>query len=431
MHTRSPNRPADAQLSLNTNYRKTILSNGIRLVTEEIPYVRSVSVGVWVNAGSRDEHSSNNGISHFLEHMVFKGTKRYSAQQIARSLEKVGGYLNAFTTKEQTCFYARVLDAHLTEAVDVISDLVQYPVFRSKDVEKEKLVVLEEMKNIEDDPDDLIHDYVDQAVYADHPLGFPIIGTAENVRAFSGKLAEEYLHAHYISGQIVVAAAGNVKHERLAELVEKLFGTQRRSSHRPRRVSGPRKARAIQRVYEKPINQAHICLGTLGYSVKDSSRYPLLVLNTLLGEGMSSRLFQNIREKYGFAYNVYSFANLMSDTGNFGAYIATDKNKVDESIALIHREFEKVASKPVSSAELKRAKAQLKGSMMLSLESMSNRMMRLGSGEIFFGEHIPLDEILRKIESIAAEDVVQVAKDLLPTENFSTIVITPSSRAAA
>lgn len=420
-----------ARLTPENTYRKTVLPNGIRIVSEEIPHVRSVSCGVWIDVGSRDENEMNNGVTHFLEHMVFKGTRRYSARQIARSLESVGGYLNAFTTKEHTCFYARILDSDLRKAIDVISDLVQHPEFDKQEIEKEKLVILEELKNIEDDPDDLIHDYLDLKVYRDHPLGYPIIGKAENIRKFSRHQLVEYTGAHYVPSRMVVSAAGNLQHEKLVALVAEYFAAGGRPARRFSRTKGPQHPRSTTQVVEKSISQAHVCLGTLGYSVKSRQRYPLLVLNTLLGEGMSSRLFQNIRERYGFAYTIYSFANLFSDTGNFGVYIGTDTTHIDHSIELIHRELGKLRRNPVSAAELRRTKAQLKGVMMLGLESMSNRMMRLGSGEIYFGTYLSLDEVLNRVERVTAEDVHAIAHRLLRPENFSTVIFKPGDAGSA
>jgi predicted Zn-dependent peptidase len=413
---------------LNQSYQKTVLPNGIRVVTEEIPYVRSISVGVWINVGSRDEDENTNGISHFLEHMVFKGTKNYGMQRIASSLESVGGYLNAFTTKEHTCFYARILDEHLLNAMDVLSDLVQYPLFNKRELEKEKTVVLEEIKNIEDDPDDLIHDYFDKSLYQKHPLSFPIIGTEKNVSSFTKEDLEKYFSSHYVPSRIVVAAAGNLKHEALVKLVEKYFkGKTKIKGERPAR-SSPRVPHSSTKTFDKPITQAHICVGTLGYGVKNKQRYPLLILNTVLGEGMSSRLFQNIREKYGFAYSVYSFANLMSDTGNFGVYLGTDKNHIDHSVGLICKELAKLAKNPVSTVEFKRARAQVKGSMMLGLENTSSRMMRLGTGELFYGSFTPIDEILRKLNEVSIEEIHSVAKQLLKEERYSTVIFKPAEK---
>ena len=406
-------------------YRKTVLPNGLRIVTEEIPYVRSVSVGTWINVGSRDESERMNGVSHFVEHMVFKGTKHYRVHQIAQSLESVGGYLNAFTTKENTCYYARILDAHLPKAIDVLSDLVQYPLFEAKEMEREKQVVIEEIKNIEDNPEDLIHDYFDKSLFHKHPLANPVTGSAENITNFSVADLANHRARYYVPGEMVLAAAGNLKHEAVVELVERYFKLRKNGGERPRRGRMLGARRAEQKILERPITQAHICLGTIGFGVKHHLRYPLFVMNTLLGEGMSSRLFQNIREKFGFAYTVYSFISFLSDTGNFGIYIGTDGSKIDRSIGLIHKELEKLRSKPVGRAELNRTKEQLKGTMMLGLESTSSRMMRLGSAELYFGEHIPLDEILRRIESVSSEDIIEVANHLLKEERFSTVIFKP------
>lgn len=429
-----------AKETLLANYKKTILPGGIRIVTEEISHVRSVAFGVWLNVGSRDETPANNGLSHFVEHMVFKGTKRYRASQIAQSLESVGGFLNAFTSKEHTCFYARVLDQHLERAIDVLSDLVQYPLFDSKELEKEKQVVLDELRNIEDDPDELIHDYFDRLIFGDHPLGYPVIGRPDTIPKFGRKKLFEHLHRHYRSNTMVVAAAGNIHHDALVDLVKSYFSSHSNSN---RRNGSPNPAksgwRGTQRVkpsfklyeakrveYDKPISQAHVCMGTVGISVKSRHRYPLLVLNTLLGEGMSSRLFQNIRERYGFAYSVYSFANMISDSGTFGVYIGTDSKNIQNSIELIYKELGKLKSNSVSKAEIQRTKEQLKGSMMLSLESMSGRMMRLGSGELVFGDYIPIDSILHNIEEVTLDGVREVANKLFDESKFSTIIFNPA-----
>ena len=430
MHRISPPFVPAQSFSLQSHYRKTKLPNGIRIVTEEIAHVRSISIGVWIDVGSRDENERSNGISHFLEHMVFKGTKHYGMRQIAWSLESVGGYLNAFTTKEHTCFYARLLDEHLRKAVHVLSDLVQHPAFNKIEMEKEKQVVLEELRNLEDDPDDLIHEYFDQSVYHKHPLGYSVIGKAENIQSFTREDLLDYVHYHYVPNKMVIAAAGNLKHDHLVELIQRCFRSNGDRRARAKRTRGPKRPSSKVQVFEKPITQAHICLGTIAFSVKSRQRYPLLVLNTLLGEGMSSRLFQNIRERYGFAYSVYSFANLMSDTGNFGVYIGTEKSKIDRSIQLIQNELEKLKFKPVSNAELKRTKAQLKGTMMLSLESMSSRMMRLGSGEMYYGEYFELDEILRKIDAVGTDDIYETAKKLFRFDHFSTVIIKPAKQKA-
>lgn len=415
-----------ARKAPSATYRKTF-SNGIRIVSEEIPHVKSVTIGVWIDTGSRNESDATNGISHFLEHMVFKGTKHRSTQAIARSLESVGGYMNAFTSKEHTCFYARVLDAHVEKAVDVLSDLLQYPTFPEKEIEKEKQVVLEEIKNIEDDPDDLIHDVFEEKIYAPSPLKYPVIGKAENVSSFTRDDLFRYVKTYYTNDRIVIAAAGNISHNKLVDLIEKYFTLHRSTNSAPQRVNGALHRRANGTTIEipKPIQQAHVCSGTVAFSVHSKHRYPSLVLNTLLGDGMSSRLFQNIREKYGYAYSVYSFLNLLNDTGSFGVYVGTDKKHVTRCLDLVNGEFSKLKQKPVSATELKRTKEQLKGSMLLGLESTSNRMMRLGSSELYFGEFTTLDEIARHIDAVTVEEVSDVAELLFREKQFSTIIFSP------
>lgn len=408
-------------------YNKTILSNGIRVVSETIPYVRSVSVGIWANVGSRDETGPENGLSHFLEHMVFKGTKERNVRDIAQSLESLGGYLNAFTTKEQTCFYARVLDEHIGQAVDVLSDLVQHATFKHEELEKEKLVVIEELKNAEDDPEDIIHDYFEKALFPTHPLGFPIIGTEANLRSFSRQDLQLHVSEHYASTNMVVAAAGNIDHARLVRLAERYLRKVSGKEKPPFRTQAPTKTvKATTQEYTRHIQQSHICIGTVGYSIRHRDRYPMMVMNVLLGEGMSSRLYQTIREKYGLAYSVYSFVNLLSDTGSFGAYIGTDRNNIANATDLMHSEFEKLRRKPVPRTELDRTKSQIKGTMMLGLENMSGRMMRLGSSELHFHSFTSLDTILKKVDAVTPESIHRVANDLLRGDRLSMIVIRPS-----
>jgi predicted Zn-dependent peptidase len=410
-------------------YRKTTLPNGIRVVSETIPHVRSVSIGVWIHVGSRDERASTNGISHFIEHMVFKGTERRSVREIAQSIESVGGYLNAFTGKEHTCYYARVLDEHAPLALDVIADMVLHPLFPEKELEKERGVIIEELKNAEDDPEDIIHDYFDKAIFGSHPLGFPVIGNEPNLRRFTRNDLLTYFRKHYVAHNIVVAAAGNLQHEYLVDLVEREFEkAPRRAQTNGSERRKPTKLGSGRFEHPKPIQQAHVCLGTSTFGVRDQRRYTLMTLNTLLGEGMSSRLYQNIREKYGFAYSVYSYVNLLSDMGAFAAYIGTDQSHVERSIELIVKELEKLKTKPVGQSELERTKAQLKGSMMLSLESMPSRMMRLGSSELYFGELMSLDSIVKEIDAVTSEQIYRLANDLFNLDDFCTVIIHPTGK---
>lgn len=436
MHRRrkNPSSPSSQQVGTSsalqadqTLYSKTTLENGMRIVTERIPYVRSVSIGVWANVGSRDEGPSENGISHFLEHMVFKGTKNRSVREIARSLESVGGYLNAFTTKEQTCFYARTLDNHVPRALDVLSDLVQNATFDATELEKEKLVVIEELKNAEDDPEDIIHDYFEKALFPHHSLGFPIIGTEANVRNFDRSDLRAHSTRFYGPGNLVIAAAGNIDHDALVEMVRRSFTLHPNGRDTRKRIPGPTRTPQPKHTdHLRPINQAHVCLGTVAYGIRHKDRYPLLVLNAILGEGMSSRLYQTIRERYGIAYSVYSFVNMLSDCGVFGAYVGADRRNIDSAIELIHKELAKLRTKPVSRAELDRTKSQIKGMTMLGLENMSGRMMRLGSGELYFESYTSLDTVLKKVDAVTPEAIMRVADDLFDEKLFSTVVIRPS-----
>ena len=404
--------------------RKTTLSNGVRVVSESIPSVRSVSVGIWVHTGSRDEAPPESGISHFIEHMVFKGTTRRRMHQIARSMESVGGYLNAFTGKEYTCYYARALDEHLARAVDTVCDLVLDPVIPEKEVEKEKDVVIEEMKMYEDNPEDLIFDRFESALYGDHAMGRPVIGLPETVTSFSRPQLLDFLDTQYTPDRMVLAVAGNVDHERLVRLAEKAFArsTRRPAPRRRMPVNGYAPRHLVE---DRPTQQAHIVVGARAYDVHHPRRVALSVLNTILGGGMSSRLNQNIREKYGYCYNIYSFLNLHSDTGDFGVYMGTDPAKVERAKKLIFRELDRLTQKPVSRRMLSRAISQVKGSIMLGLESMGSRMMRLGRQELHFGRFFTLDEILGQVEAVTPEEVLEVARELFVPERFSSVVLMP------
>lgn len=407
-------------------YRKTMLPNGVRVVTEKIPSVRSISVGVWVDTGSRDERSSEGGISHFIEHMVFKGTARRRMHHIAQRLESVGGYLNAFTAKEYTCYFARALDEHLERAIDTVLDLVLEPDFPVKELEKEKDVVLEEMKMYDDTPEDLVFIRFEDQVFRGHPLARPIIGTPSSVMGLSRQHLVDYLDRQYTPDRIVVAIAGNVDHDAAVRYAERVLQRSSRVS-RPRERTPVVAYRPDEHIEQRPIQQAHLVLGTRGYSAVDERRTALSILNTILGGGMSSRLNQNIREKYGFCYSIYSFANMHSDTGDFGIYMGTDASRIARSKKLIFRELEKLADKPVSRRALNQAKNQVKGSMMLGLENMSNRMMRMGQHELYFNRYFTLDEMIRQLEAVTEEDLQRLSRELFDPDQFSTVVLEPAA----
>ncbi len=404
--------------------KKSVLGNGLRIITEEINTISSVSLGIWINAGSRDETVATNGIAHFLEHAVFKGTKKRSGKEIAYALESVGGYINAFTGKEHTCYYAKILSEHVEKAFDVLSDLVLYPKFPRQEIEKERQVILEEIHDVEDTPDDIIFDYFERNLYPSHPLGFPVIGSPRNVRGFSRNDLVHFVDSYYHPENIVVAAAGNISHERVEELVYKKFGRLSR-----RKIKNRRLARGIDRqtqkrlVIQKQVSQSHLCLGTIVPGIHGKDRYPLVLLNTMLGEGMSSRLYQNIRERRGIAYSVYSFLNLFSDSGAFGVYLGTDKKNLDRALDAAQLEIQKMVEKPVRASELQRAKNQIKGNMILGLESMSNRMMRLGTSELYYNNVPSLSAVIKEMDQVSPAHVYECAKKRLRNYSFSAVVI--------
>lgn len=408
------------------SFQKTVLPNGVRVISEHIPSVRSVSVGAWISAGSRDETEAESGMCHFIEHMVFKGTQKRRMHHIAQRMENVGGYLNAFTSKEYTCFYARCLDEHLPRALDTVIDLVHTPTFPEKEIEKEKDVVVEEMKMYEDTPDDRVFDHLDLSLYSDNPLGRPIIGTEQSVRAFTRVGLMDFLSRHYSESNIIIAIAGNVNHNKAVKLVETYFSNPVTAPKKGERITLP--AYSPTHFTEKrSVQQAHVIVGTRAYDVHDPRRVALSVLNTILGGGMSSRLNQNIRERFGYCYNIYSFNNLHSDVGDFGVYMGTDASKVDHSVKLIFREFDKLLKKSVSKIELDRAKSQAKGSIMLGLESMGSRMMRIGRQELYYQRYFSLDSILSMIEAVKMDEIVEVAEEILDPSRYSVIKILPEA----
>lgn len=408
---------------VSAEFKKSVLGNGIRLVTERIPHVRSISIGAWLNVGSRDEVPDNNGVSHFIEHLLFKGTKNRTAAEIAESLESVGGHLNAFTSKELTCYYAHILDEHLSTSVEVIADILCNALFEASEMEKEKQVIVEELNTMEETPEELIHEYFLDDVFPNHPLGLSIIGKRENITTFSRQKVLDYLTDNYTTDRLVIAAAGNVDHDELERLVEKNFenfSNKGRQNYEP--PNGPSHGKNI---IENGAIQAHICLGTHAYSYQNPKKFGLLVLNTLLGSGMSSRLFQNIREKHGIAYSVYSFIDFLYDTGLFGVYIGTDKYKIDDSIELINKELDQLMEHPISDSELNRTKSQLKGNLMLGLESTSSRMNRLAKMEIYLEKHFILDDTLNEIAKVSQEDILDIANELFKRDRIYTTILKP------
>ena len=397
---------------------KTVLANGLRVVSEEMPHVRSVAVGVWVDVGSRTEKAAESGISHFVEHMVFKGTAHRTADEIACSIDSIGGHLDAFTTKETVAFTAKVLDEHLPRALDVLGDLVLHPAFREDDIAKEKGVVLEELKMDEDNPDYLIHEIFAGNFWQKHPLGRCIIGTKRTIPTFGRSQLLEFFRRTYHPGNLVITAAGNVSNQVLVDLVEERFGGLSRQNHRPRtRVPTPHAAIALR---DKPsLEQVHLCLGVPAYPIAHPKRYAGYLLNTVLGGGISSRLFLKIREHEGLAYVVFSDLSMYKDTGCLSVYAGTSLEAATRVIEQVAGEFRDLKENLISDEELRRAKDHLKGSLMLRLESTASRMANLARQEKYFARFVTLDEVNENIEQASAEDLREVANEWFHQERIA------------
>jgi predicted Zn-dependent peptidase len=411
-----------------SNVNKSTLDSGIRVVTESIPHVHSVSLGVWVLAATCDESPRNNGIAHFLEHMVFKGTHSRSSLELADSLESLGGHLNAFTGKEHTCFYAQVLSEHIDVAIEVLADMILNSRMSDGDIETEKDVVLEEITELNDNPGDLVHEYFVQSLYKPHPLSYSILGNKDSVRQISRDDLLEFLQRNYAGNRVVIAAAGNVEHERVVELTARYFAAIPASSTRLEfSLSGEV---PTHDVFENNFQQAHLCLGRRAFSYSDQRRHALLLLNTILGAGMSSRLFQNIREKHGLAYSIYSFVDFFMDTGMFGIYLGTDREKLDLAIELVKKELNNLSQKPVPEDELLKRKNQMKGNLLLGMESTSNRMDRLARMETYYEEFKPIEATIRSIESVNQEQILEIAAGLFREAELYSTILRPADHIA-
>ncbi|MGC0775790.1 MAG: pitrilysin family protein [Candidatus Acidiferrum sp.] len=404
--------------------QRHVLPNGLIVITETMQHVRSVSVGIWVRNGSRREVPAENGLAHFLEHMVFKGTERRSAEDIAREMDSVGGMLDAFTSKEQICFNAKVLDEHLPIAFDVLADLVLRPKLDSDDVNKERQVVLEEIKMDLDNPEYLLHDIFTRGFWPEHSLGRPILGTPETVRNFDREALCRRFQNWFAPDHIIITAAGNITHPQVLELVEKEFG-HLQAIGSPREDPAPSTSAPINLETKRDLEQVHLCIGVPSLPLAHERRFGVAVLNNLLGGGMSSRLFQNIREKQGLAYAVFSEITPYSDAGMLTVYAGTAKETVDKVLDLTVAEFRAMKESPVSAEELLRAKNHLKGSLMLSLESTSSRMSNLARQELYFQRFYSLDEILMSIEAVTRDEVQSLARDFFQPDRVALTVLGP------
>jgi predicted Zn-dependent peptidase len=400
----------------------TTLPNGVRIITERMLHVRSVSVGVWIGTGSRRETPDVNGITHFIEHMLFKGTSKRSAVEIARSVDSIGGNLDAFTAKELVCYNTKVLDQHLGLAVDVLADLVLHPLFRDEDIAKEKGVILEEIKMEADSPDYLVHEIFSANFWKDHPLGKPILGTKETVKRFSRDVIEGYFRQVYSPSNLIVTAAGHLTHQGMVNLVREYFEPLPPSGPVPPDTAPNTHARLALR-NKKSLEQVHLCLGVPSFPLPHEERFSCYVLNTLLGGGMSSRLFQNIRERQGLAYAVFSELSAYRDTGCLSIYAGTSPETARQVVLLIMKEFQQLKQERVPEDELRRAKDHLKGSLMLSLESTSSRMSNLARQEMYFQRFFSLDEIVESIEAVTTDDLQRIAQTFFDPKLIALTVL--------
>jgi predicted Zn-dependent peptidase len=397
------------------NIRRQVLPHGLTVITEQMEHIRSASIGIWLESGSRDETPQVNGISHFIEHMVFKGTQHRTAEEIARQVDSIGGNMDAFTSKECICFNVKVLDEHVPLALEILSDLVLYPTFDADDIVRERGVILEEIKMDEDNPDYLVHEIFTQNFWKDHPLGKPILGTKETVKRFErAGVLETYAH-RFAPGNIIVAAAGNLNHDQFVDLVAKHFEHLKPAKNGFHSAEPKISSRIILR-NKKALEQVQLCLGVPAYPIAHEKRHASYILSTLLGGGMSSRLFQNIRERQGLAYSIYSDLNPYRDTGCMAVYAGTSLASADKVVRSVVKEFRDLKNNPVPEEELRRSKDQLKGSLMLSLESSSARMSNLARQEMYFDRYQDLDELIEKIEAVTAEDLRDLAHEFFSTE---------------
>jgi len=412
--------------------RRTVSESGKRIVLERIPHVRSCSLGVWVSRGSRHEPFDKIGISHFLEHMVFKGTVRRTAKQIASAIESVGGSIDAFTGREYTCFHAKVLDEYVELALDVLSDLVDSPTMYEENIEREKLVVYEEIRNMEDTPDDMIHQLYSQAVWGNDPLGYPLLGTYETVESLKRADVLDYLHREYVAPNFVIALAGNINFDHTLELICDKFSFL---LNRPANGRDPLRAKPAKKVDDfKPVRrhltrdcqQTHLCLGTVSFAHADPRRYALLLLSNIIGGGMSSRLFQRVREEEALAYVVYSFQQFYRDTGLYGVYMGTEPSQRDRTVDVVQEEYLKILRHGVTEEELQHAKNQLKGQLLLGLESTTTRMFRLANFELNGESYQPVDDVIRKIEDVRADEIYEVAQVILDPERICSVSLGPN-----
>ncbi len=404
-------------------YHKTVLKNGVRIISEQLEHLRSVSLAIWVDAGSRDEVKSENGIFHFTEHMIFKGTENRSSLQIAKELDAIGGLSNAFTGKENTCFHARVLGEHFEHIADILSDIFLHSTFGVDDLERERQVILQEISMVEDTPDDHIHVLFNRLFWADHPIGMPVLGNEKTVSAIERETILKYINKFYVPERILVAGAGNVDHQSMVSYFEPLFSKLEAGNLNPRNDI-PRSNASVSVQY-RDLEQVHICLGGEAPSQTSDRRFACVILNTILGGNMSSRLFQEIRENRGLAYSVYSFLSSYIDAGLLGVYVATDSQNVNPVLEAIKNEIKKICKGEISKSDLAAAVDHLIGGIYLSSESADNRMMRIAKNEFVFQKYVSYEELVSKLQQVTVDEVVEVASDIFQDGTVSLSTLGP------
>jgi predicted Zn-dependent peptidase len=420
----NPWRPRDggAPGTVSRGIRKQVLDNGLTLLTEQMEAFRSVCLGVWLRRGSRDETQGENGVTHFIEHLVFKGTENRSAKEIAKILDLVGGHSDAFTTKEYTCFYAKVLDQHLEDAVDLLADIVLRPRFEAEEIEKERKVIFEEIRMVEDTAEELLYDLFLETVWGEHPLGLPIQGTHESVSALGREAILDYFRRSYRSGNLILSAAGHLDHGELAERVERAFGSLPQGAG-SQNGTAPAYHRAVVLREKGELEQLHLCVGVPAFPLSDRRRHAGFLLNTILGGSMSSRLFQAVREDRGLAYSVYSSLPCFVDTGCLMVYLATAPEQAREAVDVVMEELRGFRRDPVEHQELQDAKEHVKGSLVLGLESSSSRMSNLARQEIYFGRQSSMDELVADIDAVTVDQVHDLAGELFGGGSASMAVV--------
>lgn len=404
-------------------FKKSISNTGVTVLSEQMNNVRSVSLGIWLGMGSRDENESLNGMSHFIEHILFKGTEKRSARYISEAFDSLGGELNGFTSKEVTCFYTRLLDEHLPTGLEILADMTQNPALKDQDMEAERKVVLEEINLHNDSPDDLIHDLFSETLFERHPLGKPVLGRAETVNNFTKEDVIRFFDRVYSPHNLVIAASGNVDHDHLLSLVNKFY-TKTGGKKYERKPFVP-EVEARLNVFRRENEQAYICMGSKGLSAHDKERFVLSVMDNILGGGMSSRLFQEVRENKGLAYSVYSYHSVHSETGSMVLYAGTTPKKARDVVKVFENEIYKLKIDPIKKDELNRAKQHLKGQLVLGLESTSQRMMRLGKSEISHGKILSVDELIERIDNVTSKDIQNLANKVFDENKMVLTVIGP------